>query len=100
MQNTQSQASECANYNFIIPCVTSGFFYILQHIMIPIWIKLINFAFRLKNYFMTDNINRTKVVLCEKNIIASLLEVDVRRLMYPTEDLSMARESHCLWSKK
>lgn len=74
---------------------------------------------------MTENINRIKVVLCEKNIrakwlaeqlnvnpttvskwctntsqpdlytlrsIASLLEVDVRRLLNPTEDTSIAAE--------
>lgn len=76
---------------------------------------------------MADNINRIKVVLCEKNIkakwlaeqlqvdpatvskwctntsqpdlytlrsIASILEVDVRRLLNPTEELPMAGEPY------
>mgnify|MGYP002112306189 FL=1 len=82
---------------------------------------------------MAENINRIKVVLCEKNVkakwlaeqlkvnpttvskwctntsqpdlytlrsIASLLEVDVRRLLNSTEDMSIAAEPMIIYGIK
>lgn len=82
---------------------------------------------------MTENINRIKVVLCEKNIkakwlaeqlnvnpatvskwctntsqpdlytlrsIACLLEIDVRRLLNPTEEASIAAEPIIVYGVK
>lgn len=93
----------------------------------------INFAFKLKKSRMAENINRIKVVLCEKNVkakwlaeqlkvnpttvskwctntsqpdlytlrsIASLLGVDVRRLLNSTDDVSIAAEPIIIYGVK
>ena len=105
----------------------------LDVIVVVILEFFINFAFKLKKYRMTENINRIKVVLCEKNVkakwlaerlkvnpttvskwctntsqpdlhtlrsIASLLGVDVRRLLNSTEDMSIAAEPMIIYGIK
>ena len=108
-------------------------FLIIEHYMSPVPEIFINFAFTLKKSRMAENINRIKVVLCEKNVkakwlaeqlkvnpttvskwctntsqpdlytlrsIASLLGVDVRRLLNSTEDMSIAAEPMIIYGIK
>lgn len=122
------------------PAVAGGIFLLfatfshyIEHYMSPIPEFFINFAFKLKKSRMTENINRIKVVLCEKNVkakwlaeqlnvnpttvskwctntsqpdlytlrsIASLLGVDVRRLLNSTEDISVAAEPMIIYGVK
>lgn len=116
---------QISNYIRVSLCCTA-FYFVTNHIITI-------FAFKLKKSRMTENINRIKVVLCEKNVkakwlaeqlkvnpttvskwctntsqpdlytlrsIASLLGVDVRRLLNSTEDMSIAAEPVIIYGVK